>query len=246
MLSSQKKKKRQRPGNSIGAAAASASLDDNEEGSNNEGQIQSLAHVNRYVQVWRVVLLQSLKKSKSRAPQGINDENEEPCSVSSSGIASILSNSLHEPRDLWMWLSGAPSAECSVSTLLNKTHLVGLLLARHAATCSRGQRDPGSLDEIIGSQFPLLCLFPHRILSYTLRELRDSLQNIQLHWNTCNAIEIANIEKAIDALFIRFGELASRCWPIEILDDQVFCVCVCYLIHANLFFMLTNSIPGKH
>ena len=117
-------------------------------------------------------------------------------------------------------MSGAPSADCSVVTLLNKTHLVGLLLARHSAACSRSERDPGSLEEIIGSMYPLLCLFQHRVYDYTLRELRDSLQNIQLHWNSCNAVEIANIEKAEDALFVRFGVLAARCWPMEILDDQ--------------------------
>jgi hypothetical protein len=127
--------------------------------------------------------------------------------------------------DEWLWFCN-PSEDCSVELLLNRCHMIGLLLARYKAV-SYVDLDLKSIQEIIFSDnndnnnnINLLCLIPGPISEYTLRELRDALQNIQIHWISAKALEIPSIGDVIDALFHRFGVLASSEWPSHILDDQ--------------------------
>ena len=45
---------------------------------------------------------------------------------------------------------------------------------------------------------------------------------LQVNWNLCSVAEnfSAQAEEAVDALFHRFGVLASQAWPLEVMDDQ--------------------------
>lgn len=57
----------------------------------------------------------------------------------------------------------------------------------------------------------------------TLRQLRDSVQSLQSSWFKLRLVETfppVVLTHAVDALFHRFGVLASQGWPISTLDDQ--------------------------
>ena len=91
------------------------------------------------------------------------------------------------------------------------------------------QQQPNS-EMYKGADF--LCLLQTPIGEYSLRDLRDAVQNIQLHWcgsesaKQIPAVEVENIDELVDACFRRFGELASGAgWPPEIMNDQVINEC---------------------
>lgn len=76
------------------------------------------------------------------------------------------------------------------------------------------------MGEMLGSRNTMLVLFPHKIADYTLRDLRDAMQNIQLHWSKPGSDGI-NLRKAVDACFHRFGILSSQLSRESIMNDQV-------------------------
>ncbi len=88
-----------------------------------------------------------------------------------------------------------------------------------------------------------LCLFDSTpVHSMTLRQLRDSVQNLQLNWVEMKVAETMQpqITEAVDALFHGFGVLASQvCAPMHA------CMCV-YFQAVDVLSALPVSSPGQH
>lgn len=139
------------------------------------------------------------------------------------------------PNDLWEdWLWGSdPTDVCKIDCLLNRSHLIGLILARYRAIYQHGFYSDrtlidyqcngleGSIPTNVSNDFKTLCLYPDRpVSSYTLRELRDTIQNIQVHWVDRDAPGVCNICIVLDSLFHRFGVLASLPQTIDVMNDQ--------------------------
>ena len=110
----------------------------------------------------------------------------------------------------WVWHSD-PLQECHMDLMMNRMHLLGLLIARYRA--SRQQHigsSTASLAQIFsGTKNNRLCLFDSPVSRYTLRQLSDSLQNLLLQWNHHAVCSMPKVQDAVDALFHRFGVLAS-------------------------------------
>lgn len=131
---------------------------------------------------------------------------------------------LELPDTLWMeWLwQTDPLQECSMDIMLNRMHLLGLIIARYRACMRKQPPHAGSnLLEIFSSSSasankmmpPVskqLCLFDNvAVSSYTLRQLTDSLQNIQMKWFRYCIFMLPSAQEAVDALMHRFGVLAN-------------------------------------
>ena len=56
-----------------------------------------------------------------------------------------------------------------------------------------------------------LCLFDHTpVVKYTLRQLQDTLQNLQAQWNKWKVHTHPKISEVLNALMARFGQLCSK------------------------------------
>lgn len=114
----------------------------------------------------------------------------------------------------WTWRSD-PTEPCAIECLVNRSQLLGLLLARYrGAMQSEFHGSQCTLVDFLGvpstATESRLCLFAQRpVAEYTLRELRDSVQNLQVHWVQCQAVRLQGIMKAVDSCFHRLGVLAS-------------------------------------
>lgn len=108
-----------------------------------------------------------------------------------------------------------------MQVLMNRSHLIGLLLARgHAAFEDDDEASEKSIEGILGGRGGRLGLLRKSIETQSLRELRDTVQNIQLHWAQERAVELLPwIRRAVDACFDRFGVLASIEADPRVMDD---------------------------
>lgn len=122
------------------------------------------------------------------------------------------------PDSLWIeWLWQAdPMQECSMDLMMNRMHLLGLLVARYRA--SRQGSNNATLAHILQqgqkagkshNNNNRLWLFDGPVSRYTLRQLTDSLQNLQIQWSHWALFAVPKMQDAVDALFHRFGVLAS-------------------------------------
>ncbi len=128
--------------------------------------------------------------------------------------------------DQWLW-SEDPNEEAHPDILMNRMQLLGLLIARFRAAYQDVHHASNKclgdllLDEPSRKR---LCLFQGvPVRSMSLRQLRDSVDNLQVEWFRMRLAETMQprINDAVDALFHRFGVLASQPWPVagEVLDD---------------------------
>ena len=107
-------------------------------------------------------------------------------------------------EDTWMqWLWGS-DPHATLAPKFNKCHLLGLLISRYRATFQ-----PESMDTRLHDMLPSIVHGSKVASELTLRQLRDALEDLQLHWgrhtqNWDNAIA------ALDALFARFGAFNLR------------------------------------
>jgi hypothetical protein len=128
------------------------------------------------------------------------------------------------PENMWNeWLWGFdPTEQCNIECLMNRSHLLGLLLARYRGIYqSRYRTSNNTIAEFLGTQVThKICLFDCPINTYTLRHLRDTVQNIQLNWIECTCACIPNMKNTINALFHRFGTLALQGGGVEEMNDQ--------------------------
>lgn len=123
----------------------------------------------------------------------------------------------------WLWGCDALQ-ECSMDIMLNRMHLIGLLLARSRSHQIRVNDDKTLLQLFFaeGDRFILrqLCLFDNvPVAKYSMRQLLDSLQNVQMMWCRFHVPMISRARQAVDALFCRFGRLADMQEPDHMYDD---------------------------
>lgn len=129
---------------------------------------------------------------------------------------------------IWLW-EADPEEPFKTEILMNRNQMTGLLLARVAASVDAARHESiDTVASIIRREYRTD--WPHTfsinltdapIREYTLRELRDTLQNIQMAWVKFRIFETRNgIREALGSLFHRFGVLASVAAPDSVMDDQ--------------------------
>ena len=101
--------------------------------------------------------------------------------VESSRVEEMLPDSIWAE---WLWSSDALQ-ECHMDIMLNRMHLLGLLVARYRATRqTRFNNSNASLTSMLGGSssesFKRLSLFECPVRKYTLRQLLDTLLNLQV------------------------------------------------------------------
>jgi hypothetical protein len=85
----------------------------------------------------------------------------------------------------------------------------------------RYETSESTLAQIMGGKTDdRLSLFDTPVNTYTLRHLRDAVQNIQLNWVKCACVDIPNMKNAVNALMHRFGRLALEAAPSQVMNDQ--------------------------
>jgi hypothetical protein len=106
--------------------------------------------------------------------------------------------------DSWLWELD-PAEPTSVNCMLNKMHLVGLIIARY-----RALREP-SLTNVVLS-LPHVVHARARVAVLTPRQLKDVVEDIQMRWT--QLIEDPELEDklvdTVDACMTRFGEFNLR------------------------------------
>ena len=111
--------------------------------------------------------------------------------------------------DEWLWSSDLHEA-VSVDCLLNRAHLLGLLIARYKAV-----REP-RLAQICVS-IPRMVYTGAHVSSMTARQLQDTMQDLQMHWESylgeCDSDALIEM---VDACMVRFGQL---CLHPSVYDD---------------------------
>jgi hypothetical protein len=129
----------------------------------------------------------------------------------------------------WLWEID-PTTECTVTLQLNSSHLLGLLIGREVAlNCNSGSNScsVAGFDFAVGTNMntdPALAQFvlhtgPWRDL--TLRQLRDTVQNLQVNWITHNAAAIPAVLPYLNQLFVQFANLSMQHGVIDKdMDDQ--------------------------
>jgi hypothetical protein len=122
----------------------------------------------------------------------------------------------------WVWRSD-PDEPFEPSVLLNRSHLLGLLACRHAA----GQ--PASSPQLPGAcEDPRMTLVAKEPLAMTLRELRDTVDNLLIEWpkfvqrlrgNPRARENLRAVSALADGCFARLGQLAQRPDTVKVFDD---------------------------
>jgi hypothetical protein len=96
----------------------------------------------------------------------------------------------------WLWHT---DMHASPSPHFNRSHLLGLLIARHKA-----KHEPFSIR--LGEALPGIIHESKLSCDLTLRQLRDAVEDLQMHWSQhCENGD--GVVDVIDALWARFGEL---------------------------------------
>jgi hypothetical protein len=117
-----------------------------------------------------------------------------------------------EAWDRWLWQCDM-NAPLTQHVMLNEMHLLGLLIARY-----RARYQPHTMDLCLGGFWPHIVWGSKNVRVMTLRQLRDTIEDIQMHL-TDYATDWDNISTALDALLARFGELNLFLQPPGVIDD---------------------------
>ncbi len=105
------------------------------------------------------------------------------------------------PPSVWgEWLWGCDLAEpVTVDSLLNKSHLLGLLIARY-----RALREPALMDVCV--TLPNMTHQNCRVSNMSPRQVKDVIEDLQLHWaRYTEEVEPDAITELVDACMCRFG-----------------------------------------
>lgn len=111
---------------------------------------------------------------------------------------------------------------------MNRSHLLALILARYRGAMQSRYHCTQSLllDYLCAGRIPTererkMCLFAKVPVSgYTLRQLRDTIHNMQVEWEQCDAVCMPGIMATVDCCFHRFGVLASVATGLDTMNDQ--------------------------
>lgn len=121
----------------------------------------------------------------------------------------------------WTWRAD-PEEPFEPSVLMNRSHLLGLLACRHMAGV---MRDTCSARPAPDERMTLVSKSPQ---AYTLRELRDTIDNLLIEWpkfverlnhNPRAAENLQAVASLIDGCFARLGHLAQFPSDARVFDD---------------------------
>ena len=131
---------------------------------------------------------------------------------------------LPDPRAVsleWIWQSN-PDESFEPSVLLNRSQLLGLLACRHAAAQSEAAAAGEACDD---ARMTLVAKHPRDM---SLRELRDTLDNLLIEWpkfverlqrNPRAEENLRAVASLVDGCFARLGCLAQRPSDARVFDD---------------------------
>lgn len=128
-------------------------------------------------------------QNKSCCLVPFNQDMEKACECMFNGTD--LPN-LFLPESMWEeWLWGSdPTEPCHIDCLMNRSHLIGLLLVRYRAIYQeKFKTSSNNIVDFLGVKNNL-SLFDEPVNQYNLRQLRDAVQNIQLNWVKSGCVEI--------------------------------------------------------
>jgi len=111
--------------------------------------------------------------------------------------------------DRWLWRTDA-AEPATVDCLLNEMHLLGLLIARY-----RALREPKLADHVLN--IPLITHLRSRVYALTPRQLRDVVQDLQMHWREYleDATLTDELADTVDACMVRFGDINLKPTPCD-------------------------------
>lgn len=104
----------------------------------------------------------------------------------------------------WLWQCDL-SEPVTVDCLLNRMHLLGLLIARH-----RALREPHLMNICVS--LPQMVHLHARVAQLTPRQLKDVVEDLQMHWLRYldEGTDIDALTDLVDALITRFGTFCLR------------------------------------
>ena len=169
-----------------------------------------------------------LQTNKKQEKTSLKPRDTRPLSGSNHNIEAA--GTLGNPADLWTdWIWRAdPEEAFEPSVLMNRSHLLGLLACRHMAGLLR---DHGACQPQVG-QVPCsddrMTLVSKQPQAYTLRELRDTIDNLLIEWpkfverlkdNPRAAENLQAVAVLIDGCLARLGHLAQFPADARVFDD---------------------------
>ena len=119
--------------------------------------------------------------------------------------------------DHWLWHMDA-AEPASVDCLLNKMHLMGLIIARYRALKEK------ALSNVVLA-LPRIIHSSAMVCDLTPRQLKDVLEDLQMHWNEyLNDPDTSDaLVDTVDACMARFGEINMKSRVIDdvsMMDDR--------------------------
>ena len=120
------------------------------------------------------------------------------------------------PSSAWdEWLWGCDMHErLTAACILNKSHLLGLLIARFKA-----RYEPEAMRIRLGEGFTNIVHGGSLVQDLSLRQLRDAAEDLQMHWGRYCSTDWDHASVALDALATRFGDLNLEPGKTALLDD---------------------------
>ena len=163
------------------------------------------------------------------APAGAPHPNPTAPEPPLSGLNAELERSGALPEGTWMrWLWQTDTEEAlSPLVLLNRSHLLGLLVCRQQARRRRARPRAAPPGEGGGGD-ERMRLMDKAPDGMTLRELRDTMDNVLLEWpqfvarlerNPQAAENLAAVVELLDGCLARFGHLAENPGGPEVFND---------------------------
>jgi hypothetical protein len=153
---------------------------------------------------------------------------EGPATTTLAALNAALESSGELPEDIWtQWLwKSDPEEAFAPGVLMNRCHLLGLLVCRHQAmvlpSSSAAAPPPPDCSD---SRMTLMKKAPSAM---SLRELKDTVDNILIEWprfldrledNPRADENFRAVAGLLDACLARFGHLACHPGPVAVFDD---------------------------
>ena len=128
-----------------------------------------------------------------------------------------------EVWDEWLWKTD-PDEPFAPDVLLNRCQLLGFLVC----LCKGMDGGSGSGESVRQAAPERLTLMDRPVGGMTLRELKDTIENLQIEWpqfvsrlsqNPCAQQNLDAVLALIDQCMARFGALCLRAYGSDVLDD---------------------------
>ena len=125
--------------------------------------------------------------------------------------------------DEWLWKT-SPEEAYTADVLMNRCQLLGFLVCLFKGTQQAVLNDPDLTDPITSR----LTLMSKPIHTMSLRELRDTIENLQVEWpvflnrlntNPSAQRHLESVVVLLDQCFARFGALCLVAAPESVMDD---------------------------